>query len=43
LGTDKERGSELGEFNYVNGLCVNEDDGGSLIVVNRPNHRIQIF
>ncbi len=42
LGTDKKYGSELGEFMIINGLCVNEDDG-SLIVVDRDNHRIQIF
>ncbi len=42
LGTGSKKGSELGEFNYVTGLCVNEDDG-SLIVVDYYNHRIQIF
>ncbi len=41
LGTDK-CGSELGEFYYVSGLCVNEDDK-SLIVVDCGNHRIQMF
>ncbi len=42
LGSGKEDGSELGEFNYVSGLCVNEDDG-RLIVADYNNHRIQIF
>ncbi len=42
LGTGKEDGTELGEFQFVTDLCVNEDDG-SLIVADQFNHRIQIF
>ncbi len=42
LGTGKEEGSELGEFNAVDGLCVNEDDG-NLVVADYYNNRIQIF
>ncbi len=42
LGTDKQ-GSELGAFSYVSGLCMNEDDDGSLVVADHYNNRVQIF
>ncbi len=37
-----QAGANLGEFSFVTGLCVNEDNT-SLIVADAWNHRINIL